>query len=152
MHAPRLTGTYGRGLVIRGDPISGACRPVCARSGTIKRMTFRYLDLHTPTSSERTHARDTRARARVTQERSSPPCLFSASLSRALLSLFLFPFARFIPLSAVLLPSFSPPSSSSSAAAMQFPVWRTCSVPDTWRARSVYSMYFVEMKFHLIYR
>lgn len=25
MHAPCLTGTYGRGLVIRGDPISGAC-------------------------------------------------------------------------------------------------------------------------------
>lgn len=80
MHAPRLTGTYGRGLVIHGDPISG---PVCAIGNyytddlSLLRSTYTHI--------VRVYARDTRARARVTQERLSVSHLFlSLSLTHAL--------------------------------------------------------------------
>jgi len=97
MHAPRLTGTYGRGLVIHGDPISGS---ICAIGNyytndlSLLRSTYTHII--------RVYARDTHARARVTQD---SPCLsasltLSLSLSRAsrsssFQSLILFLFPRF---------------------------------------------------------
>lgn len=109
MHAPRLTGTYGRGLVIRGDPISG---PVCAIGNyytndlSLLRSTYTHI-VRVCTRGTRVHAR-----ARVTQEQL--PVSLRASLSHALPALplstrsFYSPFRGFSFLLFLLLPRRPP--------------------------------------------
>lgn len=139
MHAPRLTGTYGRGLVIRGDPISG---PVCAIGNyytddlSLLRSTYTHI--------VRVCTRGTRTRASARYARTTPRVSPRIRLSRALpLSTrsFYSPFRGFSFLLFLLLPH-RPLCNFSSVDGRS-------GVPDTRRARFAQSIYFIEIKFHL---
>lgn len=109
MHAPRLTGTYGRRLVIHGDPISGS---VCAIGNyytddlSLLRSTYTHI-----MSVREGHActRTRYARLPVSLHISHSLSLsLTASRSSSFQSLILFPFPRFSFLLFLLLPRRPP--------------------------------------------